>query len=116
MTISTTEAEFINLTPTAHSLLWIAQICKDAGFDQPRPLLMHTDSQNARLTVLNPLEAAKTRGIDIRYKWIIYKVKEWHIALHLVKTTKMKVDGLTKPFKKHAHDVFVAQLGLGSQV
>ena len=32
VTISTTEAEFINLTPTALSIKWIAQICAEAGY------------------------------------------------------------------------------------
>ena len=35
VTLSSTEAEFVNLTPTASSLLWVHQILKDAGYPQP---------------------------------------------------------------------------------
>ncbi len=112
VTISTTEAEFINLTPTAQSLLWVAQICEDAGVRQKKPLLIHTDSQDARLAVLNPLESARTRGIDIRYKWVIHKVQQEELSLQLVKTTEMKADGLTKALKRLQHAAFVKQLGL----
>ena len=55
MTISTIEAEFINLMPTTLSLKQIVQICAGAGYPQTTPLLVHTDSQNARLAVLSPL-------------------------------------------------------------
>ncbi len=55
VTISTIEAEFINFTPTTLSIKWIVQICAEAGYPQGAPLLVHTDSQNARLAVLNPL-------------------------------------------------------------
>ena len=55
VTISTTEAEFINLTPIALSIKWIAEICVEAGYLQTVSLLIHTDSQNVRLAVFNLL-------------------------------------------------------------
>ena len=114
ITISTTEAEFINLTPTALSIKWIAQICAEAGYPQGAPLLVHTDSQNARLAVLNPLQTARTRHIDIRYKWINQEVEKGHILLEFVGTTAMKADGLTKALDRVKHGIFVRQLGLAS--
>lgn len=112
VTISTTEAEFINLSPTARSLLWVADLCRDAGKPQDEPLVIHTDSQNARLAVLNPLQSARTRHIDIRYKWIISRVQLGDFDLRLVKTTDMKADGLTKPLQRIQHAQFVKQLNL----
>ena len=114
MTISTTEAEFINLTPTAFNIKWIAQICAEAGYPQGAPLLVHTDNQNARLAVLNPLQTARTRHIDIRYKWINQEVKKGQILLEFVGTAAMKADGLTKALDRVKHAVFVRQLGLAT--
>ncbi len=114
VTISTTEAEFINLTPTALSIKWIAQICAEAGYPQGAPLLVHTDSQNARLAVLNPLQTARTRHIDIRYKWINQEVEKGQILLEFVGTAAMKADGLTKALDRVKHAVFVRQLGLAT--
>ncbi len=90
MTISTTEAEFINLTPTTLSFKWIVKICTEARYPQGAPLLVHTDGQNAQLTVLNPLQTARTRHIDIRYKWISQEVGKGHILMEFVGTAAMK--------------------------
>lgn len=68
VTLSSTEAEFINLPPMA---LWAANVLEDTGYPQPPPLLMFTDSANARTIALNPLNTAKMCHIDIRYKWVI---------------------------------------------
>jgi len=76
VTLSTTEAEFINITPVAKDVQWVAQICKGAGVPQPTPLVIHADSQNAHLTVSNPLDTARTRHIDIRYKWVAQAVNK----------------------------------------
>src|SRR6266566_4553672 len=114
VTISTTEAEFINLTPTTLSIKWIVQICAEAGYPQGALLFVHTDSQNARLAVLNPLQTARTRHIDIRYKWINQEVEKGHILLEFVGTAAMKADGLTKALDRVKHGVFVRQLGLAS--
>jgi len=112
VTLSSTEAEFVNLTPTASSLLWVHQILKDAGYPQPMPLVLFTDSQNARLITLNPLISARTRHIDIRYKWIIDRTKKGDFNIQHVSTTNMVADGLTKPLNRIKHIEFVKQLGL----
>lgn len=64
---SSTEAEFINLTPAVKSLLWISEIMREMGYEGKTPAVMYTHSQNARLHVLasNP---ARTRHIDLRYR------------------------------------------------
>lgn len=47
VTTLTTEAEFINLTPTGLSLIWIANLVKQMNGQQKLPLLLYTDSRNA---------------------------------------------------------------------
>lgn len=42
VTTSTTEAEFINMTPAGQSLIWFDSILEQLGLQQPRPLLMFT--------------------------------------------------------------------------
>lgn len=78
VTTLTTEAEFINLTPTGLSLMWIANLVKQMNGQQKLPLLLYTDSRNAREVTLNKNNQARTRHIDLRYKWIIQR----HICRH----------------------------------
>ncbi|EAQ82905.1 hypothetical protein CHGG_11081 [Chaetomium globosum CBS 148.51] len=112
VTLSSTEAEFINLTPTALSLLWVANVLKDAGYQQNAPLLFFTDSANARAIALNPLNTARTYHIDLRYKWIIQRMAMGQFQLDHVGTDDMVADGLTKGLSGAKHAQFVKQLGL----
>ncbi len=75
-------------------------------------MFVHTDSQNIRLAVFNPLQTIYTRHIDIRYKWINQEVKKGRILLEFVDTVEMKTDGLTKALDHIKHSVFIRQLGL----
>jgi hypothetical protein len=110
--LSTTEAEFANLTPTAYSLQWVAKILEDCGAPQPAPHMIFTDSKNAYLNVMNPLNAARTRCIDIRYKWIIEKHQEGRFKLEHVMGENMVADGMTKPLEREKHNRFVTMLGM----
>ena len=94
---STTEAEFINLTPAGKTLLWLQYALHELRLEQTMPMVLFTDSANARTTVPNPLNAARTRHIDIRYKWIIDQVTKGQFEVHHIGTGKMIADGLTKP-------------------
>ena len=115
VTLSSTEAEFTNLTPAALSTQWVAQILREAGCQQPTPMLLFTDSANARANVLNPLNTASTRCIDIRYKWIIENVQGGMFQLDHLAGNEMVADGLTKPLQKEKHKRFVRLLGLVSK-
>lgn len=116
--LSTAEAEFINLTPTGRALLWInclVQALQGSRYPQisQRPLLLMTDSENARTHALNPLNTARTRQIDLRYKWIIEKVsQERAFDLRHVTTDLMPADGLTKPLAITKLQEFIRQLNM----
>jgi hypothetical protein len=110
--LSTTEAEFMNLTPAGLSLKWINNILTEMGYKQDTPLLLYTDSANARATVLNADNTARTRHVDIRYKWIIERTVAKDFRLEHVSTGNMVADGLTKALSKEKHSKFVKLLGL----
>jgi hypothetical protein len=112
VTLSSTEAEFINLTPTGLAVKWIKKILREAKCPQDQSLIIFTDSANAQKVVLNPLNSARTRNIDVRYKWIIQEVEQKVFKLEHVAGTEMAADGLTKPLGREAHAKFVQLLGL----
>ncbi|KJZ70069.1 hypothetical protein HIM_10530 [Hirsutella minnesotensis 3608] len=112
--LSTTEAEFMNLTPTGQALLWIHRIIQNLGVRSSKPVIIFTDSRNAQLTVLNPTNSARTRHIDTRYKWIIDRTTRGDFDIQHVSTNDMIADGLTKPLTQDRHVAFVRQLGLES--
>ena len=110
--LSTTEAEFANLTPAGLSTKWVARILEECGAPQPKPSILHTDSLNAHLTVMNPMNKARTRTIDIRYKWIIEQTQQGHIDVKHLKGVNMAADGLTKPLTREKHELFCGMMGM----
>jgi hypothetical protein len=112
MLISSTKAEFCNLTPTGKSLDWVAEILKNLGCEQPTPLVIMTDSANARHIVLNPLRNARTRNINIRYKWIIDEQRKGVFTINHIAGKDTIADELTKPLEKNKHQRFIRQLRL----
>lgn len=119
--LSTAKAEFINLTPARQALIWINRLLDQLQAPSepaiaPRLLLLMTDSQNARAQTLNPLCTARTRHIDIRYKWIISKTSDEKVFdLRHVPTALMPADGLTKPLQRQKHEDFLRQMNIVSR-
>ena len=110
--LSTTEAEFANQTPTAYSLQWVSKILEDCSAEQPTPFIVFTDSRNAYLNGMNSLNAARTRCIDIGYKWIMEKQKEGRFEREHVMGENIVADELTKPLERERHNRFLRMLGL----
>lgn len=112
VTLSTTEAEFVNLTPAGQAAIWLCRFVKEFGIDIPRPIILFTDSLNARHNVLNKNNSARTRHIDIRYKWIIQRTQHGDFHIKHIETDKMAADGLTKPLEATKFEIFKQLLGL----
>jgi hypothetical protein len=113
--LSTTEAEFANLTPAGLSAKWVAKILEECGAPQPAPRILFTDSLNAYQTVANPHNKARTRCIDIRYKWVMEQVNKGKLVVRHVNGTEMPADGLTKPLNKEKHHNFVKMMGMAAR-
>lgn len=113
--LSTTEAEFANLTPAGQSAIWVANILNECGYPQEAPKVIYTDSMNAYLTVLNPHNAARTRCLDIRYKWVIEQAQRGRFKVEHISGADMPADGLTKPLARKRHGIFVRLLGIATK-
>ncbi|KAJ2903487.1 hypothetical protein MKZ38_009886 [Zalerion maritima] len=112
ITTSTTESEFINLTPTGVNLLWLSHLLNEIGIDIAQHVIM-TDSENAMSLVINPLRQGRTRYIDLRYKWAAERVAAGDFSLEQVGTNDMPADGLTKALENTKHAQFCKLIGVG---
>jgi Reverse transcriptase (RNA-dependent DNA polymerase) len=112
VTLSTTEAEFINMSTAGRDMLWIKRLLRDINVPILKVPAIGTDSMNALRAAESPQENMSTRHVDVRYKWIKEKVRNGELTLNWVETQNMKADGLTKALNptKQAH--FVRMLGL----
>jgi hypothetical protein len=97
-------------------VIWVANLVEKLTKQKTAsPIVLFTDSQNARLAVLNKNNTGRTRHIDIRYKWIIQKEEDGVIEIKQVRTDEMVADGLTKGLIAIKHGRFVKQLGLAGK-
>ncbi len=78
-------------------------------------MLVFTNSLNTYLIVMNLLNKARTRTIDIRYKWVIEQAERKSLKVEHVSGIDMPADGLTKPLAKEKHAGFVRLLGIAAR-
>eukprot|EP01033_Poteriospumella_lacustris_P014441 gene14441-10319_t len=97
VTKSSTEAELVALTDGSTDIIWLRQLLMSQGFPLG-PVRVAEDNQ----PVLAMLErkshgVARTRHINIRYFFIIDRVKAGDLLLHHMPTDEMLADIFTKP-------------------
>ena len=56
-----------------------------------------------RQKALNPLRTARIKYIDLRYKWIIDRVKNGYFRIYHMALEDIAADRLTKPLEKIKH-------------
>ena len=112
VTLSTTEAEFINMSTAGRDMVWIKKLLHDIQIPIPKIPVISTDSKNALIAAESDRRNMSTRHTDVRYKWVKEKIKNEELILDWVETGKMKADGLMKSLNpaKQAH--FVRLIGL----
>jgi hypothetical protein len=112
VSLSTTEAKFVNMSTVGRDMLWIKRLLRDINIPVLKVLSIGTDLMNAMRAAESPQENMSTRHVDVRYKWVKEKVRNRELTLNWIDTASMKADSLTKALNpiKQAH--FVRILGL----
>ena len=112
VTLSTTEAEFVNMSTAGRDMLWIRQLIRDVQIPASKVPIIGTDSRNALLAAEGDRQNMSTRHTDVRYKWIKEKVRTGELTLKWIETREMKADGLTKALNAVQQARFIALIGL----
>jgi hypothetical protein len=68
VTLSTTEAEFTNMSTAGRDMLWIQRLLRDIDIPVVKVPSIGTDSMNALRAAESPQENMSTRHVDVRYK------------------------------------------------
>ena len=112
---NTTEAEFINLGPTAKTLEQISSILNNLNINlsfEKVNRILYTNNNNAKNRVLNSNIPARNRHIDIYYKQLIQEVERKAFIIEHLPGEEMPADGLIKPLKPNKHGKFVKLVGI----
>ena len=99
--LSTAEAEYVALSVATQEAIWLRRLLTDVGEFLEDPIVNNEDNQEAIAMAKNPVGHARTKRIDIRYRFVREAVQNEAIILKYVATGEMIADILTKPLPNH---------------
>ena len=95
ITLSSTKAEYVDMTEVAKQLLWIWNLLSEMKFQlRPSPLLV--DNQDAIFLASNPAQEGCIKHTEIPEHLICECIHDGKIKLYYVPTTKHVADTFTK--------------------
>jgi hypothetical protein len=94
-TLSTSEAEYVALTPAIKDTIWLKGILDEIGIKQ-KDVEIFEDNQGCIALVNNPQSSRKTRHIQVRYHWIRDQFQSKKMKLTKIDTKDQLADLMTK--------------------
>jgi len=95
LTLSTSEAEYVTLTPTINDCVWLKGILNEIGYYHDH-IKIFEDNQGCMALANNPQSSRKTRHIQVRYHWIRDKLQDNTVQLVQIGTNDQLADVMTK--------------------
>lgn len=114
VTLSSTEAEYVQLILAAKEASYLAKLLEELQYTNVRPITIYEDNQPA-IDITNRAKTSsdgRTKHIDIRFRYIQQELTAGNVEIKWIGTNKQAADSLTKALDKVKHAEFVRQLGL----
>nr|GEZ35712.1 ribonuclease H-like domain-containing protein [Tanacetum cinerariifolium] len=111
--ISSTKAEYIDLSGCCAQILWIRSQLSDYGLVFNK-IPMYCDNKNAIALCCNNVQHSRSKHIDIKYHFIKEHVKNGVIELYFVNTEYQLVDLFNKALGQDRIDFLTNKLGMRS--
>ncbi|GJU37045.1 retrovirus-related pol polyprotein from transposon TNT 1-94 [Tanacetum coccineum] len=104
--MSTSEAEYVALSPICAQVLWMRTQLKDYGFDYNK-IPLYCDSRSGIAISCNPVQYSRTKHIVVRYHFIKEQVERGIVELYFVRTECQLADMFTKSLKQERFEYLV---------
>ncbi len=111
VTISTTEAKYVDVTKVSKELIWLQGLLTELRFEQEMNVL-HSDSQSAIHLANNLVFRSRIKHIDLRYHFIRSLIEDGVLKLVKIAGSKNPADMLTKPVTTKKLELCTASVGL----
>ncbi|GJS59904.1 retrovirus-related pol polyprotein from transposon TNT 1-94 [Tanacetum coccineum] len=109
--ISSTEAEYIDLSGCCAQILWMRSQLTDYGF-QFNKIPLYCDNKSVITLCYNNVQHSRVKHIDVRYHFIKEQVENGIVELYFVRTEYQLVDIFTKPLPKERVNFLIEKLGM----
>ena len=110
--LSTTEAEYMALTPAGKQLLWTQHLFHELAQNTREIAQMRCDNLQAITNTYDPAYHTRTKHINIEYHWIRERIAFNKASLTYVKSEENIADLMTKPLPRAQHNYLVQKLGM----
>ncbi|GJZ81492.1 hypothetical protein Tco_0646486 [Tanacetum coccineum] len=111
--ISSTEAEYIDLSRCCAQIIWMRSQLTDYGFTFNK-IPLYCDDKNAIALCCNNVQHSRAKHIDVHYHFIKDQVENGLVELYLVRTEYQLVDIFTKPLPRERFNFLIENLGMRS--
>jgi hypothetical protein len=111
---STTDAEFVNLTPAVKEAGTAIGLLQELGYEGSdlKPLQVFNDNHNAIQYANGKAYNGTSRTIRVKYHYINEQVEEGNVKVQYVSTEDMVADCLTKPLNHVKFEKFREMMGV----
>ncbi|GKE12717.1 hypothetical protein Tco_1416268 [Tanacetum coccineum] len=111
--ISTTEAEYIDMSGCCAQILWMRSQLTNYGFVFNK-IPLYCDNRSAIALCCNNVQHSRSKHIDIRHHFIREQVKKGGVELYFVMTDYQLVDIFTKALPREWFEFLLSRLGMKS--
>jgi hypothetical protein len=111
VTLSTTEAEYVQLSTTARELVWFKRL-ENAKPATNLRCTIRGDNQGSIKIATEPNYRRRTRHVDVHHHYVREEVENGTIKLEYVPSKENLADILTKPLPKPALATFTSALSV----
>lgn len=94
--LSSTEAEYIELTQATKQVIWERRLLKNLGHPQSAPTTIFEDNQSAMSLAEKPGDHRRTKHIDVQYHFIREKIESKEVQVEYCPTGQQLADIMTK--------------------
>jgi hypothetical protein len=110
ISLSTTEAEYIDVATCCTQVLWMIQTLADLEVKYTAPIPIHCTS--AISVSKNPVFHSNTKHIPIKYYFLREQVTNRIVQVHYIPTKEQIADIFTKPLAKTPFEYLRQKLGV----
>ena len=111
VSLSTTEAEYIDAGSCCSQFLWMKKVLTDYGISQDT-MVVYCDNSSAIDISKNHIQHSKTKHIEIRYHFIRNLVERKIVCLEYIPTEHQNADIFTKSLDRSKFETLRQVIGV----
>jgi len=117
--LSSTEAEYMALTHTATSVVWLSSLLNELDLPQlahlkDRTIVINMDNQSAIRMSKSEGVSSRSKHIDVRYHYIKEEIASGRIDVAYQPSVDLVADLLTKPLSSEQHERLSRFMGINT--